>query len=103
MYITKVTMRSCHWQFHHTPIPSPAAVFHHKSLDGTVCNLHSKSHTNMKHKACGALDSTVGTMYEDLVSVSMLLVIYTIIYADNIHAHFQRVVMTDLPHRIALK
>jgi hypothetical protein len=56
----------------------------------------------MKHKACGALDSTVGTVSEDLVYVSLLLVTYMIIYADNIHAQFQRMVMIDLPLRIAL-
>jgi len=55
MYVTKLTMCSFHWQFHHTEIPSPASVFHRKSLDGSVCTLHTERHTNMKHKASGAL------------------------------------------------
>jgi len=41
-------------------------------------------------------------VYEDLVYVSKLRVIYMTIYADNIHAQFQHIVMIDLPHRIAL-
>jgi len=44
----------------------------------------------------------MGTVYEDQVYASMLLVICMIIYADNIHAQFQCMVMIDLPHRIAL-
>lgn len=44
----------------------------------------------------------MGTVYEDLVYVSLLLVIYMFIYADNIHAQFQCIVMIDLPHRTAL-
>jgi len=44
----------------------------------------------------------MGTTYGNLVYVSKLLLIYMIIYADNIHAQFQYMVLIDLPHRIAL-